>query len=88
MLKLYIFLYKLTGYCPAWLELRTYKYALRRLKRLSIPGYYIGQPVDALDFWITDYQAKIGLYRAPLKKQIRYFLNKLEEKWNNLMQNS
>lgn len=63
MLSLYKYLYKLTGFCPAFIELRINKYSIRRLKRLSSAGYYIGNPGQSLDFWTFKYEVKLGLYR-------------------------
>ena len=63
MLKLYKYLYKLTGYCPSFLQLRIKNYAIKRLKRLCLAGYYIGNPGQSLDFWVSNYEIKLGLYR-------------------------
>ncbi len=78
MLKLYILLYKLTGFCPSFLQLRIHQYAIRRLKRLSTPGYYISNPSKSLEYWIGWYECRIGLSRPQegilgyLKLYVRY----------------
>lgn len=76
MLRFYKYLYKLTGYCPAWLELRIQVYAQKRLKLLCQPGYYIGNPSLSLDIWRAKYEVKLGLYRTTFKSYYRYLKNK------------
>lgn len=87
MLNFWIYLYKLTGYCPSWLVLRTYKYAMRRLHRMCQPGYYIGHPFEALEYWIGDYQMRIGLHRPAygIWGYIKLFKYKLEVKWKTMI---
>lgn len=77
MLKLYKYLYKLTNYYPSFLQLRINKYAIRRLKRLSTTGYYIGNPGQSLDFWVMTYEVKLGLYRTTFSSRYRSFKRKL-----------
>lgn len=81
MLKLYKYLYKLTGYCPSFLQLRIQTYSIRRLKTLTTAGYYVGNPGQILEFWTGNYEIRLGLYRSSLKSYIRYFKNLLEVIW-------
>lgn len=84
MLKLYKYLYKLTGFCPSFLELRIKCYAIRRLKRLCVAGYYMGNPGQSLDFWQLHYEVRLGLYRTTYKQYLRYFKSSLEVLWKTI----
>ncbi len=87
MLKFYSYLYKITGYCPAFLELRSYQYALRRITRLSEPGYYVSQPAEAMYQYIGSHQIRIGIYRTSIKSYLKAFVNYLGVLWKTIRNN-
>ena len=74
VLKCYILLYKLTGFCPGSIPIRIYGYMVRRMRKMETPGYYIGLPSQSIELYVLKYETKLGLCRAGTLKEIKRML--------------